>query len=89
MDDLLTATQAADYLGVSRQRINQITKEGYGQRVGSVWLFTREELDRWKAQPAKGPGGRPKRAAGSSALGLTQPQGNYHGPEHTPAEHDE
>ncbi len=66
MDDLLTATQAADYLGVSRQRINQITKEGYGHRVGSVWLFTREELDRWRAQPPKGPGGRPsKQLAGT------------------------
>ncbi len=57
--ELLTATQAAAYLGVTRQRVHLLTKQGYGQRVGSVWLFTRAELDRWQATPRHA-GGRPK-----------------------------
>jgi len=60
--DLLTTTQAADYLGVSRQHAHALTKRGYGTRYGSVWMFTREELERWRAQPKKGPGGRPPKA---------------------------
>ncbi len=57
--EFLTATQAAAYLGVTRQRVHLLTKEGYGQRVGSMWLFTRAELDRWQATPRHA-GGRPK-----------------------------
>ncbi len=57
--EYLTATQAAAYLGVTRQRVHLLTKQGYGQRVGSVWLFTRAELDRWQATPRHA-GGRPK-----------------------------
>jgi excisionase family DNA binding protein len=61
LEDLLTAEQAAEYVGVSRQRIYALTKAGKleGKRVGSTWLYTRAELDRWKAAP-KHPGGRPK-----------------------------
>ncbi len=61
--NLLTTTQAADYLGITRQHAHSLTKQGYGTRYGSVWLFTREELDRWRAQPKKGPGGRPPKGA--------------------------
>ena len=57
--ELLTATQAAAYLGVSRTTVNNMTKWGYGTRVGSVWLFTKAELDEW-AQTPRHPGGRPK-----------------------------
>ncbi len=57
--EYLTATQAAAYLGVTRQRVHLLTKQGYGQRVGSMWLFTRAELDRWQATPRHA-GGRPK-----------------------------
>jgi len=60
--ELLTLTQAADYLGVSRQHTHTLTKQGYGTRYGSVWMFTREELDHWRAKPKKGPGGRPPKA---------------------------
>ncbi len=64
--ELLTTSQAAEYLGVSRQHAHALTRQGYGTRYGSVWLFTREELDRWRAQPKKGPGGRPpKEPAGT------------------------
>ncbi len=66
LEGWLTATEAADYLGVSRSTINNITKQvdpqtrrTFGTRRGSLWLFTREELDRWKALPRHA-GGRPK-----------------------------
>ncbi len=62
--DLLTVTQAAEYLGVTRQSVHNMTKQGYGRRVGSMWLFTREEVDRWKAAPRHA-GGRPKPGAGT------------------------
>ncbi len=66
--ELLTTSQAADYLGVSRQHAHALTKQGYGTRYGSIWMFTREELDRWRSQPKKGPGGRPpKEHAGKQA----------------------
>ena len=58
-EDLLTTTQAAEYLGITRQHAHSLTKQGYGKRYGSVWMFTRAELDAWRAQPPKGPGGRP------------------------------
>ena len=66
LEGWLTASEAADYLGVSRSTINNITKQqdpvagkNYGTRRGSLWLFTREELDRWKESPRHA-GGRPK-----------------------------
>lgn len=58
--DLLTVTQAAEYLGVTRQAIHKLTKDppGLGRCYGSFWMFTREELDRWRARP-RTHGGRP------------------------------
>lgn len=54
LPELLTATQAAEYLGVTRQAINLLTKRphpGLGKRYGSVWLFTPAELDEWRNRP--------------------------------------
>jgi hypothetical protein len=34
-NDLLTITQAAEYLGVTRQAIHVLTKRGYGKRSGA------------------------------------------------------
>ena len=63
LSELLTADQAAAYLGVTRQRVYTLAWSGkLGQRVGSTWLFTRPELDAWQAQP-KSKGGRPKSTA--------------------------
>ncbi len=71
--ELFTITQAAELLGVTRQAVHNLTKQGYGRRVGSIWLFTREEIDRWQATP-RHPGGRPKSSApsGSRLVGATQ-----------------
>lgn len=66
LEGWLTATEAAEYLDVSRSTINNITKQidpvtgrHYGTRRGTLWLFTREELDRWRTTPRHA-GGRPK-----------------------------
>lgn len=59
--ELLTTTQAAEYLGVTRQAINLLTKRptpGLGKRYGSVWMFTKAELDTWRDKP-RTHGGRP------------------------------
>ena len=70
LSELLTADQAAAYLGVTRQRVYTLAWSGtLGQRVGSTWLFTRHELDGWKAQP-KSKGGRPKSNAGTPPVVL-------------------
>lgn len=60
-DDLLSASQAADYLGVSRVRINQLANLGRIKReeIGGYYLYRRSELDRWRESP-KSVGGRPK-----------------------------
>lgn len=66
--DLMTSGQAAKYLGVSRQRIAQLTTAGQltPQRVGRFWLYSRAELDQRKAEK---PGrGRPKKPVGRTIL---------------------
>ncbi len=60
-DHYLNAVQAAEYLGVERQRIYQLAKEGVmGRKIAGYLVFTHEELDRYRDQP-KDKGGRPKR----------------------------
>jgi hypothetical protein len=59
MDDLLMGEQAAQYLGVSYKRLHQLTKEGIGRRLSGHWVFTRTELDQYRASE-KNKGGRPK-----------------------------
>jgi excisionase family DNA binding protein len=68
--EFLTVTQAAEYLGVTRQAIHFLTKRGLGWRIGSVWLFTRAELDAYRATPHLR-GGRPPGA--KTSVGMTSP----------------
>ena len=64
--DLLTTTEAAHYLGVTRQAIANAAKKGEigqqvktpGTRGGWIYMFTRAELDRWYRR-ARDLGGRP------------------------------
>ena len=60
-DDLLTITQAAAYLGVTRQAVHLLTKQGMGKRYGSMWLFTRSELDTYRDHPRTHGGRRPQK----------------------------
>ncbi len=65
-NDLLTVTQAAEYLGMTRQAVHLLTKQGLGKRYGSVWMFTRSELDEYRNRP-RTHGGRP---AGSKTAAM-------------------
>ncbi len=72
--DEMTVTQAAKYLGVTRQTIATAAKRGdigrkrdaIGTRTGWIYVFTRAELDAWHARPRHA-GGRPKPEAGTLA----------------------
>jgi excisionase family DNA binding protein len=63
MDDneLMSAGQAAAYLGITRQRLDELAQAGRirRQRVGRNYVYRRSDLDVFKAE---GPGkpGRPK-----------------------------
>ncbi len=77
-EQLMTSGEAAAYLEVSRQQIHRLVKTGKlkAHRAGDFLLFTRADLDNYKATP-KSRGGRPKRAAGtlataSPALAITR-----------------
>ena len=64
LEELINAHAAAEHMGVSRARIYALTKAGtIGRQVGGYWLYTRAELDAYKAQ-RKPQGGRPKEQAG-------------------------
>ena len=62
---LLTTTEAAQYLGVTRQAVHKLTRQGIGARYGSVWMFTPAELDAWRDKPRPHGGARPKANAGT------------------------
>lgn len=61
----LNTTQAAAYLGVSKQRIAALVAAGrLGQRIAGHAVFTLAELDAYKAERAARPrGGRPRRSS--------------------------
>ena len=60
--EYLSAAQAAQYLGLHRSRVYQLLKAGLGRQVAGYWVFTKAELDAYRAAP-KSKGGRPKRAS--------------------------
>lgn len=47
--DLVSAQEAADILGVSRQRIQQIADRLGGIKVGSTWVFPRTRVEAERA----------------------------------------
>lgn len=60
-EEMLTSSQAAAYLGVTRQRVDQLGSSGEipRQRMGFFWVYRRVDLDRWNKEERR-PGGRPK-----------------------------
>ena len=57
-DKMLNTTDAANHLGISRQRVHQLLTTGKleGQRVGARgWIITEGALDRYKRSKAPAP----------------------------------
>ena len=79
MDDELTTTEAALYLGVTPQRVYELAQTGKvtRRRKGSFWLYPKADLDRWRTAP-KSKGGRPKAGARARAPGGTPPATGAH-----------
>ena len=51
-EELLTMTEAARKLGMTRQGLHRLAKKGIvGRRIGPYWFFTPEELDTVRALP--------------------------------------
>jgi predicted RNase H-like HicB family nuclease len=61
VDELLKASAAARYLGVTRQRIYELAATGrLGQRIAGYWVFSPAELDQYREQRSYNLGGRPR-----------------------------
>ncbi len=59
--EYFSASEAAEYLNLSRQRINYLAMTGrMGRRLGGFWFFTKEELDRFNQERAQRPKGGPR-----------------------------
>ena len=52
-DDLLTAQEVADYLGLHLVTVRDMLRTGKlpGRKVGREWRTLRSELDAWLRQP--------------------------------------
>ena len=69
-EEYITAVEAARIAGVTRARIYELAREGRlgRQEFGRVWLFTRAEVEAYRAQAAeRSRGGRPKDEARTQA----------------------
>ncbi len=65
LDELINAHEAAAHMGITRTRIYALARAGkIGRKVGGFWLYTRAELDAYKAL-RRPQGGRPKVHAGT------------------------
>ena len=51
MDEVLSAEELAQYLGVNYRTILQMAREGRlpGRRVGTAWRFHKDAIDEWLA----------------------------------------
>ena len=58
---VLGVSEAAEVLGLTRSRVQQLAREGLGQKVAGRFLFSREELGHEKQRP-RSKGGRPPTA---------------------------
>ncbi len=66
-EEELTSSQAAEYVGMTRQALTIAAERGEigrkvpvkGRKPPYLWLFRKAELDDWKARE-KNKGGRPK-----------------------------
>lgn len=61
VQELLSSSQAADYLGVTRQRVDQLGSAGIipRERMGFFWVYQKKDLDQWNVAENRTTG-RPK-----------------------------
>lgn len=65
-DQLVTATEAAEMLGVSSMRVRQLAQAGsIGRKIGCQWLFTVDEINRFRRVHKRTPG--PEKKSDSNA----------------------
>ncbi len=66
----LNALEAAEYLGVNKQRVYELARGGrIGRQIGGFWLFTKAELEEYNVERSKRPkGGRPRKQLTDPAL---------------------
>lgn len=59
--ELLSSSQAAEYLGVTRQRVDQLGSAGVipRERMGFFWVYRKRDLDHWNIEGNRTTG-RPK-----------------------------
>lgn len=64
-DDLITTNEAAESLGVTRQRVLQLIGDGRlkAEKFGNVYMIRRDNLDRIEERPV----GRPPKAGKKGA----------------------
>jgi len=65
MDELLTAEQVADVLGIKRRRVLVLAKDGrlpVARIIGQAQTFWRADVERFKATPRRP--GRPRKKEG-------------------------
>ena len=68
LDELINAHEAAAYLSITRTRIYALARAGkIGRKVGGFWLYTRAELEAYKAHRIPQGGRPPKVRAGTLA----------------------
>jgi excisionase family DNA binding protein len=69
-EELMTATEAAEYLGISRARVSLLAKQGrLGRQIaGRYNVFTRAELDIYKAQAPQNKGGKGKKSSAGALI---------------------
>lgn len=61
MEDWVMGAEALQIVGLSRERLRQLSEDGtLGRRVSKNWIYTRAELEAYKAKP-KDKGGRPSK----------------------------
>ena len=53
-DPVMTVSEVAAYLKIAESTVYRLVKEGRlpGRKVGGAWRFSRQELEKWLAQPA-------------------------------------
>jgi excisionase family DNA binding protein len=67
-DELLTVSQAAERLGLSRKTVWLQINRGVlsAARLGSVWVITAREVDRYARENKGKVGGRPREKGGDA-----------------------